>query len=121
MSSTEADRVEQAIERFSGRNLKLIVCITFAAAVWAATIKFDAIQIQKELEHIKASQDNADAQTTLRVGEWAAWRKGVDTQLDTRLQDRYTATDYRWTAILFNMANPPVRLPEWDTVKKSQP
>ena len=89
MSSSEADRVESAIQRFSGKNLKVIVTLAIAGAVWATTIKLDLIQIHKELETIKANQLRASELADGRANEIAVWRKAVDMSLWT-LEHRIT-------------------------------
>ena len=111
MSETEQQKVESAIQKFSGRNLIAILCATFAAAVWATSMKIDMLQIHKELDHIRDSQDRAQQSTDARIIVTTKWRKDTETELDRRLQERFTASDFNSFAAIFNSQMPVVRVP----------
>jgi len=124
MSDEEKGSIQttlQSLQRFAGSQIVIVIMVTFGAGAWATNIHNSTNRIESELAALRNQLAEEHVTTTARIVEWAAWRKSVDAALDLRLQDRFTATDYRWVTILFNMGNPPLRLPDWDTVKKAQP
>lgn len=96
--------------------LTMVLAITGAAFILGAKIQ-DA---QNKLNTLIKSHEVVIAETATRVQEWSVWRKDVDSAIDVRLQNRFTATDYEWTKSIFNMSNPPVRLPDFSAVKRAQ-
>lgn len=117
----ESQAVQDAVEKFGGRNLIAIVIATFGAAVWATTMKIDSNQIKLEIQLIKSQQDQQVASTELRIAEWTAWRRGIDSTIDARMKDRFTSRNWDVAVGLSAMQTPPILLPSFQRVQQNTP